>query len=426
MNVRGRQRTRWIALAMGVAIAAVAGGWALLGRADAPPGAAVGYVPLPTVTPTPRHPLEFSLPGGVTGRSTLVMVQGGVARRLTVWEMNRDAPPLEVDRGVHLFPLLPDPSGTRVLYSAGRAVMVLDVPARRARIIGEMPPGGQILAAQWSPGAQMIAYIVQLEDERVAYLAWQDASQPARVMLRTPGRLPVDVGWLPDGRPVTILMGIGPVGGLQARYLMYDWLRDERVMLPADTRPIQPYAPWRSPDGSRQLYLLPDWYARRTSSQCTSGAVGLAGAEWLYVAAAGSGPAHAIAFEQDQVFLDHPTWLQDGRVLLRGMSSAACPQNGSGLYLGEVDGSLSRLVAAQMTFDPQQTDVMTGVAYALSPDERVVVWADTDLAARRSTIYRTVVESGQTEVLYQTPAVDNDHPLAFKDDEMIVHLVWLP
>ena len=227
----------WIALIVAAGVA----GWLLLGESPEPSGVSVGYVPLPTTTPTPRMPRAFSLPGGVTDTSALVMIQGGVARRLTVWSLGDDAPPVEVDRGIHPAPLLPNPAGTRVLYSVGRAVMVLDVPARRARIIGELPEDGALLSAQWSPNGQMIAYVVQFADERVSFVAWQDGSQPAREVMRVQRGLPIDVAWLADGRPVTIFMRIGPVGGLEARRLVYDWMADERALLPPDVKVFQPY-----------------------------------------------------------------------------------------------------------------------------------------------------------------------------------------
>ena len=62
--------------------------------------------------------------------------------------------------------------------------------------------------------------------------AWQDGSQPARKMFSTPRSLPIDVAWLADGRPVTIFLGVGPVGGLEARMWVYDWLADLRAPLP--------------------------------------------------------------------------------------------------------------------------------------------------------------------------------------------------
>lgn len=412
----------WIALIVAAGVA----GWLLLGESPEPSGVSVGYVPLPTTTPTPRMPRAFSLPGGVTDTSALVMIQGGVARRLTVWSLGDDAPPVEVDRGIHPAPLLPNPAGTRVLYSAGRAVMVLDVPARRARIIGELPEGGALLSAQWSPNGQMIAYVAQLADERVSFVAWQDGSQPAREVMRVQRGLPIDVAWLADGRPVTIFMRIGPVGGLEARRLVYDWMADERALLPPDVKVFQPYHPWRSPDGRAQLFPLLGETALPAGG-CPTGKIGLVGAEWLPVAQAGSGTPHEVAFEEAQVLLDRPTWLRDGRVLLRGMASADCAQRGSGLYVGVPGEPLRRLTRAAITLDAYDGEsALKGIPYAVSPDERFAVWADTDLAARRSLIYRTRLDDGATETLYQTPDRSADALLAFKDREMIVDLVWLP
>ncbi len=410
-----------------VLAAVVVVGAALLSRASEPGGIAVGYVPLPTHTPTPRMPRAFSLPGGVTDTSALVMVQGSVTRRLTIWSLGNGAPPVEIDRGLRSSLLLPNPAGTRVLYSAGSAVMVLDVPARRAQIVGELPEGGDLIAAQWSPNGQMIAYVVQLAGERVSYVAWQDASQPAREMMRAPRGLPLDVAWLGDGRPVTIFMGIGPVGGLEARPLMYNWMTDERVLLPADVKPLlQPYDPGRSPDGREQLFPMIDTSIRPVGG-CPTGRIGLFGEAWLPVAQAGSGVPHDVAFEEKQVLLGRPTWLQSGDVLVRGMASAACGGSGSGLYLGAPGEPLRQLARAATTLDAYSADgAVSGLPYAVSLDERYVVWADADLAAQRSIVYRTRLDDGQTETLYRTPIRAADSPMEFKDREMVVDLVWLP
>lgn len=414
-------------MAIALVMAAAVIGSLLLDRSRRPDGTAVGYVPLPTATLAPRYPREFALPGGVTDASALVMVQGGVARRLTVWPLNGSAAPVEVDRGVHAYPLLPNPAGTRVLYSAGRAVMVLDVPARRAQIVGQVPEDGALIAAQWSPNGQMIAYVVQLADQRVSYLAWQDGSRTARIMFQAPRGLPIDVAWLADGRPVTIFMGIGPVGGLEARLRVYDWLTGERALLPPDVKLIQPHDPWRSPDGRHQLYPLVGPSERRVGGGCPTGAVGLTGSGWLSVVEAGSGTPREIAFEEARLLLDHPTWLQDGRVLLRGMASAACARSVSGLYVGVPGESLTRLNSARGTLDAYPLGgALDGFPYAVSLDEQYTIWADTDLAAARSAIYRTRLLDGATETLYETPDRYAGAPMAFKDREMIVGLVWLP
>lgn len=412
-------------LVVALIAAAMVIGALLLDRPAEPSSVAVGYVPLPRATMVPRYPREYVLPGGVSDTSALVMVQGSVLRRLTVWSISGNTPPVEVDRGIHPYPLLPNPARTRVLYSAGRALMVLDVAARRAQIVGEVPDGGSVIAAQWSPSGRMIAYVVQLEDERVSYLAWQDGSQPARKMFSTPRSLPIDVAWLADGRPVTIFLGVGPVGGLEARMWVYDWLSDLRSPLPPGVKPLQPHAPWRSPDGSVQLYPLSGAPDRRVIGGCPTSGVGVAGPEWLSVVEAG-GTLPEVAFEKARLLLDRPTWLQDGRVLVRGMASAAC-NGGSGLYVGVPGGTLNRLISARSTLDAFDLGgALDGFPYAVSPDEQFAIWADTDLEAARSTIYRTHLRDGASEALYQTPDRYVEAPTVFKDREMIVGMVWLP
>ncbi len=412
-------------LVVALIAAAMVIGALLLDRPAEPSSVAVGYVPRPRATMVPRYPREYVLPGGVSDTSALVMVQGSVLRRLTVWSISGNTPPVEVDRGIHPYPLLPNPARTRVLYSAGRALMVLDVAARRAQIVGEVPDGGSVIAAQWSPSGRMIAYVVQLEDERVSYLAWQDGSQPARKMFSTPRSLPIDVAWLADGRPVTIFLGVGPVGGLEARMWVYDWLADLRSPLPPGVKPLQPHAPWRSPDGSVQLYPLSGAPDRRVIGGCPTSGVGVAGPEWLSVVEAG-GTLPEVAFEKARLLLDRPTWLQDGRVLVRGMASAAC-NGGSGLYVGVPGGTLNRLISARSTLDAFDLGgALDGFPYAVSPDEQFAIWADTDLEAARSTIYRTHLRDGASEALYQTPDRYVEAPTVFKDREMIVGMVWLP
>ena len=88
---------------------------------------------------------------------------------------------------------------------------------------------------------------------------------------------------------------------------------------------------------------------------------------------------------------------------------------------------LRQLARAATTLDAYSADgAVSGLPYAVSLDERYVVWADADLAAQRSIVYRTRLDDGQTETLYRTPIRAADSPMEFKDREMVVDLVWLP
>ncbi|HML24268.1 MAG TPA: hypothetical protein PKD09_21615, partial [Aggregatilinea sp.] len=274
----------------------------------------------PTVPPTPTAtPIALSdLPGGAFQDSVLVMIQGIVERRLVVWPLAEGGTPREVDRGIALWPLVPNPAGTQIIYRAANALMALDVAAGRAWIVAELDTDANIRAVQWSPDGAALAFAVESGGVQTAYYL-PAASRDPVAMLQAPEGLPVDVAWLEDGRPAAVVMGIGPVGGLQANMMLYDPATGERRALSPDVTLIQPYAPWRSPDGQHQLYALSS-SDRVQSSVCRTTGLGLADENWVYLEISGTGILRTIAFEIHNMTIDLATWLPDGRVVMRAIA----------------------------------------------------------------------------------------------------------
>jgi hypothetical protein len=391
--------------------------------------ASIGYVPLVTRTPNTAPPARIvSLPGGASSTSALVMVQGAVERRLVVWPLLSDGSPEEVDRAVNMSLLQASPGGTHVLYRTDRALMVLDVAARRAVIAGTLPTDSKLIRAQWSPDGKAIAYVLSTAEQHVAYYTRYNGTQDAEPMLSVPRGLPVDVAWLPPARPVVIFMSIGPLGGLEARYVTYDPNTSDKLLLPEKPPVQQPHDPWRSADGAHQLYQVLRWPYTVQPGNCTTSTLAITGPEWVSLALAGSGQPHDVVFAINALYMDWPTWLPDGRVLFRGISDDTCLPHGSGLYIGDVEAQQARLLVEA---DPAymlsaDEDVVWDFSYDLSPDRTLVAWTHNDMAAQTSRVQIMPIDSGPAEVLFQTQPPPDDAQFDFVDRQMIMHFIWLP
>jgi len=420
--VNARRALHWLAVMGGVALF---GGAALhFLPADVPSAPAARLIlptlstPAPEVSPTADSPLP-----------ALALIQGLKARRLVLLPLSGAGVPLEIDRGVQVWPLLPSPDGTRLLYGSAGAVMVFDATARRAIIVGELPAGGRLVGAQWSPAGDAVAYVVQSEHHAVASYAPADGSALPVELLRVPAGLDVDVGWLRDGRPVVLYLGLGAAGGLQPHYRVYDPVAREFVALSPDEaeQVQQPWAPWRSPDGTQQVYAVSTWQNARFRGACRTGPLGLADDSWLPAYSLSQGAARPLAFAVEGLFMDRPTWLQDGRILFRAIADAACARGQSGLYVGRPGETPSRLVAVEPDPAPDDADrAPLGVAYAVDPAQTRLVWSENDSAARRSRVSLMPLEGGEVRTIYYTsPLLDDAQPFAYRDQEIILYLVWL-
>ncbi len=425
----------WRNLGVVVVVAVVIGLAIAAGRDDAeapdPENVALGYVPLVTPTPIPRTVQipDLPRPGGGSNNSALVMVQGLVERRLVIWPVSGVRPPLAVDHHVNVWLLMPDPTRSRVLYSTDSAMMVLDLDVQRAHIVGELPPDNTMIAAQWSPDGRSIAYVVEAGDHWIAYTTLADGSRAAAEMVRVPRGLPVDVAWLADGRPVSIVMGVGPVGGLEAQYWLYDPATGDSIALSPEVETFQPWSPWRSPDGEHQVYPMASWGRVRYGEACIEGALGLVGPDWLYLTSLGArGAPRAVAFEIENMYLDRPTWLSDGRVVFRAVADRACKAVGSGLFIARLGETPRQIVAIEPVFDSGDPDeLLWSVPYTVSPDQQSVAWVTNDVQAQRSMVYLSPIDGGApTETLFETEPLTSRKPFAFQDQEMILQLLWLP
>lgn len=391
------------------------------------PAHTVGLLRAAPVTPTPVAAAGTVLPGGASPSSALVMVQGLVNRRLVYWALAGYAPAQEIDQHVKTWPLVVDPGGGRVLYSTDTTVMVFDAAARRSVIVGEYAPGDYLTTAQWSPDGAGVAYVVQAVDRRIAYYSRADGSQPAEEMASVPSGLQLDVAWLPDNTPVAIYLGMGPVGGLEAHYELYNPATGEGVVLPPDVDTIQPWEPWRSPDGTQQVYSMRAWEQSKYQGGCQYGPLGITDDRWLYVAVAGIDSPRKPAFELPGVYLDRATWLADGRVLARGFADPLCTDTPTGLYMARVGETPALLVETGPTLDTDDdTKVLWSVSYALSPDQTLVAWSHNDEGAQESYIWLTPLAGGATSALYHLPPAEDDLPFAYQDSQMILYFVWLP
>jgi len=417
--VNARRALHWLAVAGSVALF---GGAALHMRPADTPSAPAARLILPTPSASTPEVSSAPLPA-------LALIQGLKARRLVLLPLNGAGTPLEIDRGVQVWPLLPSPDGTRLLYGSAGAVMVFNANAQRANIVGELPAGGRLLGAQWSPAGDAVAYVVQTERHAVASYAPADGSALPVELLRVPVGLDVDVGWLPDGRPVVLYLGLGAAGGLEPHYRVYDPVAREFTALPPDEaeQVQQPWAPWRSPDGTQQVYAASTWQNARFRGACRTGPLGLADDSWLPAYSLSQGGGRPLAFVVEGLFMDRPTWLQDGRILFRAIADSACARGQSGLYIGRLGETPSRLVAVEPDPAPDDTDrAPLGVAYAVDPAQTRVVWSENDSVARRSRVYVMSLAGGEARAIYYTsPLLDDAQPFAYRDQKIILYLVWL-
>ncbi|GIV81275.1 MAG: hypothetical protein KatS3mg051_0629 [Anaerolineae bacterium] len=412
---------RWLALTASAVLLGAATVHLLTANAPAAPATRL-IIPTLTVSPPDSSPSPDPPPA-------LALIQGLKARRLVLLPLDGAGAPLEIDRGVQVWPLLPSPDGTRLLYASAGAVMVFDAMARRAMIVGELPAGGLLLTAQWSPVGDAVAYVVQTEQHAIASYAPADGSALPVELLRVPVGLALDVGWLPDGRPVVLNLGLGAAGGLQPYYHAYDPVARRLVALSADEaeQVLQPWAPWRSPDGTQQVYAMSTWQNARFRGACRSGPLGLADDSWLPAYALSREGARPLAFASEGLFMDWPTWLQDGRILFRAIADPACARGQSGLYIGRPGENPQRLVAVEPDPAPDDADIAPlGVVYAVDPAQTRLAWSENDSGMRRSRVCLMPLAGGTARTIYYTsPLLDDAQPFAYRDQEIILHLVWL-
>ena len=417
---------RYGALALAVV---VAGGWLLAGAlAGQTPQSFVTALDDPTpvalaqITPTGAAEAD---PSGLT--PALLLVQGLKARRLVLVPLEGSSP-IEIDRGVMSWPLLPDPAGGKVLYATERAVMVLDIHNRRATMVGTLPEGGRVVVGQWSPDGEAVAFVVQAEDALIATYARADGRDDPVELMRGPDGLDLDVAWLADGRPVVLTLGLGPVGGFKTYRRLVDPATGESTLLPPDTSLIQPWMPWRSPDGSQQLYTTTTWEDARFHGACRTGSLGLAGAEWLPSHAVRPDASLTIAFEIEGLFMDRPFWLDDGRIVFRAIADPVCTTLESGLYVARLGDEPEPLVAAEPDYVADESDkVMWSTSYALSPDQARIAWTENDDGGQRAYVWVMPLDGGERESLFTSAPVPPDAvPFSFRDREMILYFIWLP
>jgi hypothetical protein len=382
----------------------------------------------PTPTPIPVAVAALNLPGGASPSSALLMVQGMVERRLVIWPLDGHSEPQEIDRYVNLFPILLDPTHQRVLYSTYNAVMVLDLAAGRATMIGELDDKGQIALAQWSPDGSAVAYVVGSVDSNDAYYATADGMHEAELIATIRNGLPLDVAWLPDGRPVTISMGLGSLGGLEPHYRVYDPSVQSYNNLPDDIEIIQPWTPWRSPYGAYQIYATSYWNQYRRERSCRTGSLSVTNQKWVYVAVLGGDDMEKHAtFEIHNVMLGRSTWLHDGRIVMQGIAEEACAPHASGLYVAELGQQPVQIVQTDPVYlRDGDNEILWGMPYSMSPDETLIAWAQNDSAAQQAVIRLTPVNGGESQSLFQTAPVTNTEPFVFEDQDMILSFTWLP
>lgn len=372
-------------------------------------------------------------PPRVPSVPALVMIQGLTAQRLVIWPLDGSMPPLEVDRQVSMWPLLPSPDGRQVLYGTQHTVMVLDVTALRAVIVGTLPGGSRLIYAQWSPGGQAIAYVVQTPFYLAAYYTLADGSAAAQLMLEVPSGLDLDVAWLPDGDPVAITLGVGSRGGLVTVKHRYSPADGTVTTLPPGVATIQPWAPMLSPDGSQQVYSVKTWEEARYTGECSTGPLAVVGGgDWLPLMLRLAIYTPEIAFEIDGLYMDRPTWLADGRIVFRTVADPICTTRSSGFYIAELGRAPVTLVESEPQYVSDDAEKLLWTAsYALSPDETQIAWNESDLDAQRSRIYVKPIDAdagdgSDVRVLFETDAPQAGVPFAFQDEMMILYFVWLP
>ena len=368
----------------------------------------------------------------VTPPDALVVIQGLTARRLVVVALDGNDTPQEVDHAVLTWPLVPSPDGTRVLYATERTVMVLDVPARRAAIVGMLDADAHLILAQWAPDGHAVAYVIQTPQQRIAYFTLPDGSLTAREMTRVPSGLPLDVAWLPEGMPVSIALGLGPVGGFEAHYQLFDPASGDSIPLPPDVTTVQPWSPWRSPDGLQQVYAASTWDEARYQGACLTGALALTGPDWLYAAIRTGLTVQTTAFALNGLYMDRPTWLRDGRIVFRGIADKVCTALDSGIYIGALGELSHALVTAEPDYVSDDSDkLLWSTSYALDAAQTQIIWTENSIESGQGRVQMMALDGapngGPVSTLYQTAPIASDAPpFAFRDTEMLLYVIRLP
>lgn len=380
----------------------------------------------------------------------LVLIQGMTARRLVLWPLDGHTPPQEIDHQVGGV-LVPSPDGTRVLYGTDHTVMVLDIHARRSIIVGLLPPDSRLIYAQWSPDNRAIVYIVRAPHDLdpphpllhlTSYYTLADGSADAQPMLNARYGLSLDVGWTPDGYPVSMTLGVGTRGGLTTLYYRYDpgtgRLDNLNDVLPVNVvdepgpsvTVIQPWYPWRSPDGTLQIYPTTSWEETRYQGACHRGPLAIADATWLAQTLRTVNYQHRIEFDIAGLYMDHPIWLDDGRIVFRAVADPVCTDLNSGFYIAELGHMPVQIIDAEPEYVPDDESKLLWVSnYALSPDQTRIAWIHNDIANGRATAYAIPLDhplDAVPETLLETGAVLVDPGFKFQNEEMILYFVWLP
>lgn len=305
----------------------------------------------------------------VSGPEGLLLVQGQQARQLVYLPLAGERTPQVIDAQVNSGLLIPNPHGTHVLYSTTGALMVLDVAARRANLIGTLPQDAYVVSAQWSPDGSAITFVVQHAAQLHGYYALADGSLEAQKFISVQEGLGLDVAWLAEGSvPVAISLGVNStVGGLAAQYTMYEPTNGDTLQLPPDVNIVQPWSPWRSPDGSRQVYPARTDETTHYRQDCPTSPLILLDETWLPVSAQQNAGSYETLFELPGLYMDWPTWLDDGRIIFRGIADEACGSHTPGIYIGEVGAEPRQLVETQSTytFDEAEKRIWS-VSYALN------------------------------------------------------------
>jgi hypothetical protein len=380
------------------------------------------------------------------GAEALVVIQGLTARRLVLWPLDGSTPPQEIDHHIDIYalqPLLPSPDGTRVLYGTEHTVMVLDVHARRSIIVGLLPANSNLLYAQWSPDSRAIAFVVQTPLRLVSYYTLADGTVDAQGMLDVPYGLSLDVGWLPDYTPVSMTLCVGIRGGLETLYYRFDPasgitenLTDvltENLVDAAPTPPltvIQPWSPRRSPGGMLQVYAAKSWEETRYQGTCRTGPLAISDNTWLAQTLRTVNYQDQIAFEIDGLYMDHPTWLDDGQIVFRAIADPICTDLESGFYLTTLGQTPIQIIHAEPEYiSDEENKLLFTSTYALSPDQSRIAWIYNDITSARSIAYALPLDdpvNASPEALLETGMPSADVPFAFQDEEMILYFAWLP
>jgi len=386
----------------------------------------LGYVPLATATPLTAAASDHPLPGGASANSLLVMIQGIKDRRLVGWSLAGTLPPLEVDRGLAEWLLRPDPTNRLLLYATASTLMVLDMQAQRSTIVAELPPASTILTAQWSPDSRALVYVLMHNNASTAYYTLANGASTAHEIITVSSSLPLDVAWLEDGRPTAVYAGIGPLGGLEARYRVYDPLTGGTEEILSGVAAVQSYSPWRSPHRDYVVYAATSWDDLAYSGVCRTGALVISESDWAFTGDESSGKSNPL-ITLPNMYLDRATWLDDKRILFRGTANVNCSPTGSGLYVMELSGTPHQIVQTNSSYlVAEDESLVRGIPYTLSPDHSLVAWAENDLSQLTSRVNLTTLDGASTATLYQTTPDPTQTAFEYQDQQMILQFVWLP